>query len=276
MEGRRKGVRRVESFLRAKHGEESSYAGRRNKGESSGGFVSGERRETLGGDLDGNQGKVERLVTVFINNIPRRTSRRDLWWEFKRYGKIVDVYISWKKRKRSDGPFGFIRFVELAEARKAIEALNGAMWSGMRIQVSISKFARKEASQNRNIVGQRKEILEESREGGKGKNDDAKPGRSNKKVVETMVPEEQKQLVERSLIGESFNSIDLGRITQILKEEWTGPGLIACRDMEPNKCLISLESVEFREMALNNSLLLSLFDEIRPYWGSGRSRTRRV
>ncbi|MED6165489.1 hypothetical protein PIB30_099966 [Stylosanthes scabra] len=59
-------------------------------------------------------------------------------------------------------------------------------------------------------------------------------------------------------------------------ENWEGPGRIECKDLGPHKCIITLESIEFKDVALKSPLLTSLFDEIKPSWKFTCCRSRRV
>ncbi|MED6119136.1 hypothetical protein PIB30_008944 [Stylosanthes scabra] len=51
-----------------------------------------------------------------------------------------------------------------------------------------------------------------------------------------------------------------------LLDEWMDEGEIECRDMGPYRCLISFSSVEIKNRAMEDELLKSIFDEIRPHW----------
>ncbi|MED6201717.1 hypothetical protein PIB30_097870 [Stylosanthes scabra] len=61
-----------------------------------------------------------------------------------------------------------------------------------------------------------------------------------------------------------------------LLEDWKGPGRIECRDIGPFRCLITFDTVEIKEAEVENELLLSLFDEVKPHWEIFWSLSRRI
>ncbi|MED6164117.1 hypothetical protein PIB30_086644 [Stylosanthes scabra] len=62
----------------------------------------------------------------------------------------------------------------------------------------------------------------------------------------------------------------------LLLEKWDGPGDIEVRDVGPYRCLITFSNPEIRDKAINNDLLLSVFDEVRFHWNMLWSLSRRV
>ncbi|MED6145841.1 hypothetical protein PIB30_028947 [Stylosanthes scabra] len=62
----------------------------------------------------------------------------------------------------------------------------------------------------------------------------------------------------------------------VLLDEWNGLGNIECRDVGPYRYLVSFSSVEIRDQAMSNELLLSVFDEVRHHWDFVSSISRRV
>ncbi|MED6203679.1 hypothetical protein PIB30_001373, partial [Stylosanthes scabra] len=62
----------------------------------------------------------------------------------------------------------------------------------------------------------------------------------------------------------------------LLLDEWSGPGEIEIRDVGPYRCLITFSSEEIRDGAMNDELLLSVFDEVRAHWDIFGSLSRRV
>ena len=80
--------------------------------------------------------------TLFVDNLPHSMSRDWLWQLFHHEGKVVDVYVSWKKRKATSTPFAFVRFAHLADAQKAIQNMNGLEIRGMKLEVSMAEHKR--------------------------------------------------------------------------------------------------------------------------------------
>ena len=82
--------------------------------------------------------------TVFVDNIPLSMTKSWLWQLFNYEGKVVDVFISHKKRKTSDTPFAFVRFAYLKDAQNAIRNLNGMEIKGCKINATMAEYRRQE------------------------------------------------------------------------------------------------------------------------------------
>ncbi|MED6160876.1 hypothetical protein PIB30_055337 [Stylosanthes scabra] len=65
-------------------------------------------------------------------------------------------------------------------------------------------------------------------------------------------------------------------VESALLRNWHGPGIVECRDVGPYRCLITFESREIRDEAMNNEILTSMFDEVRHHWRLIWSLSRRV
>ena len=64
--------------------------------------------------------------TLFVDNIPNVVNN---WWlcrAFNRCGQVVDAFIPSKRRKQTKSRFGFVRYKNLNDARKAMHLYNGA------------------------------------------------------------------------------------------------------------------------------------------------------
>ncbi|MED6185183.1 hypothetical protein PIB30_054584 [Stylosanthes scabra] len=81
-------------------------------------------------------------VTVFVDNLPQNTTIGWLWNVFGLQGKILDVYLSKKKRLRNPRPFAFVRFNNRLIAKSAIWRRNGWVVWGCKLIVSESKYKR--------------------------------------------------------------------------------------------------------------------------------------
>ncbi|MED6109905.1 hypothetical protein PIB30_037902 [Stylosanthes scabra] len=97
-----------------------------------------------------------------------------------------------------------------------------------------------------------------------------------RKEIEAIWSEEQKQRLQRSLLGVCVRPIELREVMDRLLEEWEGPREIECRDVGSYRCLITFSSPEIRDEVLQSSLLQRYFDEIRPHWEIFWSLSRRI
>ncbi|CAO2832812.1 unnamed protein product [Amaranthus hypochondriacus] len=81
-------------------------------------------------------------VTLFIDGISESSTMEDLKTLFQEKGKLLDVYISKKKRPNRKQRFGFVRFEGVREARKAIMNINGKKLKGEKLFVSMAKYSK--------------------------------------------------------------------------------------------------------------------------------------
>ncbi|MED6148552.1 hypothetical protein PIB30_054164 [Stylosanthes scabra] len=91
-------------------------------------------------------------------------------------------------------------------------------------------------------------------------------GTAQRKKVDGTWVEDQKQRLQKSLLGFCVKQIEFRKVMNRWLDECKGPGEIECRDVGPYKCLITFESPEIRNDAFQNELLLEIFDEVRPHW----------
>ncbi|MED6175309.1 hypothetical protein PIB30_077159 [Stylosanthes scabra] len=282
----REGVRWVTRGERGKHGEVSSFAGGRHKGESVGGFEPGVRRNFGWGVYKNTVScpqwcrglkPTNKSYMVFIDNLPLDVIKGALYKEFGKDGFISDVFISRKERRNSTGTFAFIRFNSYGGSRKAIQRLNGTRWGEANLVVGLPKYYRgnggtiaRSKFRFQPLVAQSRtqrwvEVKKPNKE--ESKNDVSKPGGmpildNRVKEVQLSWEEDQKLRLQRSLLGVSVKPIDFRKVMDYLQENWKGAG--------------TFESQEIRDEAMQSELLWSSFDEIRIHWEVFWCLSRRV
>ncbi|MED6198661.1 hypothetical protein PIB30_068609 [Stylosanthes scabra] len=235
---RERGVRRGVWFERGKHDEGSGYAGGKNKGESGGGFVLGARR--LGNWVDLGYKEVE-THKIFVDGLPAIISKRELYKAFGRFGSISDIFVSRKTRQSGEGPFAFIRYNAYGEMKKHAKKKGKTMraWPERRISQKWVEVKRTKEGE--------KQINNKS-----CKSSNELPQR---KEIEAVWSEDQKQRLQRSLLGVCVKPIDLRKVMNLLLEEWKGPGEIEVRDVGPYRCLVTFSSPEIHDEAMESSLM---------------------
>lgn len=67
-------------------------------------------------------------TSFFITNFPPLISVSELWKRFNEWGTVVDVFVS-KRRSSAGKPFGFVRFVKVADNHVMVGNLR-TMWFG--------------------------------------------------------------------------------------------------------------------------------------------------
>ncbi|CAO2822716.1 unnamed protein product [Amaranthus hypochondriacus] len=92
-----------------------------------------------GGDLH-RGGKVGGSFSLFVDGLSKAFSNRFLQQLFGVYGKLLDTFISRKRKPNKKCLFGFVRYSHRREAEKAIADLNGCFRSGVRLSVSMAKY----------------------------------------------------------------------------------------------------------------------------------------
>ncbi|MED6175361.1 hypothetical protein PIB30_077635 [Stylosanthes scabra] len=216
---------------RGKHGEVSGYVGRSHNGESleGGGFALGVRRNS-------NKGYWWRVgtdvkTTVFVDNLPEDVAKRDMYKEFGRDSYITDIFVSRKQRLRVKGPFAFVRFQRFEGALRAINRLNGYLWKGRELTVTMPKFTRhgKDQREAQRGVTQKGSNLKITKKWVEVRRNVAKEGdrmeRSvenamdtlkRRKEVDVFWAAEQKDLLSRSLFGYSVKPIDFRKTMNFL------------------------------------------------------------
>ncbi|MED6109365.1 hypothetical protein PIB30_032845 [Stylosanthes scabra] len=82
-----------------------------------------------------------------------------------------------------------------------------------------------------------------------------------KREVEVMVAKKQRELLDRSILTESFEPIRFGSVVERwdkLEEQY---GKIEFRDLGPRKCILSMDTIELWGKALSDAIFLEIFDE---------------
>ncbi|MED6217550.1 hypothetical protein PIB30_018760 [Stylosanthes scabra] len=82
--------------------------------------------------------------------------------------------------------------------------------------------------------------------------------------------------ITEEFTGVSVKPIEFRKVMNRLLEEWNGPRQIESRDVGPYRCLVTFSSAEIRDNAMNDEILLSVFDKVRPIWDFTGSLSRRV
>lgn len=79
------------------------------------------------------------LITVYVHSIPATMHWKGLWTLFRYHGEVKYAFILAKKNKRGRR-FGFMWFVKMMDARRAINRLNGFVILGYRMSVYMARF----------------------------------------------------------------------------------------------------------------------------------------
>jgi polyadenylate-binding protein len=83
------------------------------------------------------------LASVFIGNLCTSVTNKDLYDLFRTFGTVLSCKVGIDEEKKSKG-FGFVRFATEAEAKKAIDNLNGVLLNEKELYVGWDKERQKE------------------------------------------------------------------------------------------------------------------------------------
>ncbi len=72
---------------------------------------------------------------LYVGNLPYRTTEEELREAFEAHGEVVDVNIIKDRMSGVSKGFGFVEFGTDAEAKAAMEALNGTQFGGRTLRV---------------------------------------------------------------------------------------------------------------------------------------------
>ncbi|MED6176198.1 hypothetical protein PIB30_085782 [Stylosanthes scabra] len=113
--------------------------------------------------------------------------------------------------------------------------MNGTTWRGTKLPVNLSKFDRRN--------GKRVEVLSDKRGPLAAASD-------IRQEVAVGWSEEQRDRLNRSLLGVSVKPVDFRKTMNLLLDGWMGLGVIECRDVGPYRCLITFSSPEIKDDAM--------------------------
>ena len=87
-------------------------------------------------------------MNIYVGNIPRETSESSVREEFEKFGEVSNVSLIKDKFTNMLKGFGFVEMPKKEEAEKAIQNLDGQMFSGRPLTVNPAK-PRTESSTSR-------------------------------------------------------------------------------------------------------------------------------
>ncbi|GLT61502.1 hypothetical protein SLA2020_342030 [Shorea laevis] len=76
--------------------------------------------------------------TFFFYNFPENCEEKDLWYNFQKYGTVVDVYVP-KKRDKWGKRFGFLRMLGVQNENQMTRRLNDIWFGSYKLRVKIAE-----------------------------------------------------------------------------------------------------------------------------------------
>ncbi|XP_020202163.1 serine/arginine-rich splicing factor 2-like [Cajanus cajan] len=98
------------------------------------------------GDFGGHLRQIlNKSTSFFFSNVAENQEISVLWKIFKKWGKVVDVFIP-KKRDKQGQRFGFVRFSGVCDVEALERSLNSIVIGAWRLKVNLTRHSRTERS----------------------------------------------------------------------------------------------------------------------------------
>ena len=78
-------------------------------------------------------------MNIYVGNIPRETSEKEIRDAFEQYGEVTSVSLIKDKFTNMLKGFGFVEMPKKEEAENAIKSLDGTMFNGRPLTVNPAK-----------------------------------------------------------------------------------------------------------------------------------------
>jgi RNA recognition motif-containing protein len=78
-------------------------------------------------------------MNIYVGNIPRETSEKEIREAFEQYGEVTSVNLIKDKFTNMLKGFGFVEMPKKEEAENAIKSLDGTMFNGRPLTVNPAK-----------------------------------------------------------------------------------------------------------------------------------------
>ena len=106
-------------------------------------------RRTSAGNRDGQQQGYIRenwrdkndVSTFYFTRFTEDTTEKELWYHFKRWGDVREIFIS-KQKNKNGTRFGFTRFKGVKDAHKLAKEMDKMVIGGLKLYVNIPKYGR--------------------------------------------------------------------------------------------------------------------------------------
>ena len=225
--------------------------------------------------------------TVFVDNLPMSMTTSWLWQICGFEGRVVDVFLSRKKRASKPFPFAFVRFLNKQDATEAITNLNGLRVRGCSLEVKEARYKRFGEDQNKECSSYEMEYEEDGRKGLWGNRCDgrtfkdvvlqkkkqaerredlptctvngrARVQKDRDKVEKTIViygevDETMMEKLSRSIIGESVYPVNIEVMGERLRRDWFT--IVDVKPMGAYKTLITFENKQDVEDAMGSDFM---------------------
>ncbi|GKV12444.1 hypothetical protein SLEP1_g23583 [Rubroshorea leprosula] len=86
-----------------------------------------------------SKGLLKQTTSFFIANFPEEWKQKDMWKEFKKYGRVIQIYIA-NKNDKWGRKFGFVRFLNIRNPREMELNLSKIQVGDRRLQANLAMY----------------------------------------------------------------------------------------------------------------------------------------
>ncbi|GLT99078.1 hypothetical protein SLE2022_165430 [Rubroshorea leprosula] len=190
-----------------------------------------QRRQVSRGQSHGVDNQFTRQVkTFFFYNFPEKREAADLWYDFAKYGKVVDVFVP-RKRDKWGKRFGFVRMAGVQNEDQMEKRLN-EIWIGYyKMRVKIANKSQNQGARNTKFSTAAKAKWTKV-----GMNRLVQPGQSYAQaVVGNSNEEEQVDVLPtnaKERVGEALEPVPVQALRLVEKEEVGSSVKVGVKDVK--------------------------------------------
>ncbi|KAL4306627.1 hypothetical protein AHAS_Ahas16G0197200 [Arachis hypogaea] len=231
--------------------------------------------------------------SIFVDNLPKDISKRELFHLFNWTGRINDIYLSRKYKNGDIYMFAFIRYTTRGGALKAMTEMNRMRLRGKVIMVQEAKYRRTSdttyvkkgrVEDDQHHRSKPEPMREEDTERQLSNANELPPKetvrstlcKSDTKNVEVAMVPGNLEWLQRSLVGATLEPINFNSLRKMLAIFL--PSVVRVREMGACKALLTFDSVMSADEAytFNLNFLLQTFHRVWKWNESERCESRRV
>jgi len=138
MRERERGRERNRGWERARSGGEERASGTVSFHEDPRRTSAGKRNGQQQGYIRENWRDKNDVSTFYFTRFTEDTTEKELWYHFKRWGNVREIFIS-KQKNKNGRRFGFARFRGVKDAHKLAKEMDRMVIGGLKLYVNIPR-----------------------------------------------------------------------------------------------------------------------------------------
>ncbi|XP_039004721.1 uncharacterized protein LOC120131927 [Hibiscus syriacus] len=218
-------------------------------------------------------GKVDKIQTLFVQNIPPRYHWSGLRQLFGRHGDVVSSYIA-RKNDRLGKRFGFVRFSKKEDTERAMQRLNGFWLFGYRLSVKEARYRAKNSSGDLNSPANSNTVIRVPNDKSIAEEVSETLTRRRSRSIQGVIDDEVVRKLQKCLVGTMATVCSSTQVVDRLRVG--GLGEVRIKFMGGRDFLLEFVDEElYTFMKEHNwSFLREVFLEVNPWTESYRASER--